>query len=161
MKNLNGKYFVAMALLLVAGSVVAMEGSLDEQLLKAARQGNTREVKRLIKAGADVNAAKDRYGESPLHRSVYKPNATETIRALIAAKAKVNAKDIYGSTPLHIAAAGDNLKNVQALLNGGADPTIKDNVGRTPLENAKRGAKNKEIIELLQDYPAYATPPKK
>ena len=56
-------------------------------------------VKKLIAAGADVNAAKPDDGSTPLHWAVFVCNI-EIVEALIAAKANVNVKNKKGAAPL-------------------------------------------------------------
>jgi len=56
-------------------------------------------VKKLIAAGADVNAAKPDDGSTPLHWAVFVCNIA-IVEALIAAKADVNAKNKKGEAPL-------------------------------------------------------------
>tara|TARA_B100001121_G_C18261365_1_gene421834 strand:- start:137 stop:397 length:261 start_codon:yes stop_codon:yes gene_type:complete len=66
--------------------------------------------------GADVNAAN--FGSTPLHEAA-RYGHTETVRALINAKADKDAKDNYGSTPLHLAERFDHTETAQALINAG------------------------------------------
>jgi ankyrin repeat protein len=57
-------------------------------------------VKKLIAAGADVNAAKPDDGSTPLHWAVFVCNI-EIVKVLIAAKADVNAKNKKGEASLN------------------------------------------------------------
>ena len=56
-------------------------------------------VKKLIAAGANVNAPKPEDGSTPLHTAVFVCNI-EIVKALIAARADVNAKNKKGETPI-------------------------------------------------------------
>ena len=56
-------------------------------------------VKKLIAAGANVNAPKPDDGSTPLHTAVFICNI-EIVKALIAAKADVNAKNKKGEAPI-------------------------------------------------------------
>ena len=73
---------------------------------------NLNKIKRLIEAGADVNA-KDVYGRSPLHYAVQENNVAIT-KLLLSVGAKVDAKDDDGSSPLDIAYS----KKMKELLQG-------------------------------------------
>ena len=146
--------------------------ALDTPLHKAAAAGNAEKVKRLIAAGANVNAT-GRDGGSPLHAAADEP---EIARLLIENGANVNAKaldndtplhqadepevaalllqhgadvhatDVNGDTPLHKA---DEPESAVLLLKHGADIHAKNNIGWTPLDWAIY-EKNAEMQELLR-----------
>jgi len=95
---------------------------------------NLRDVKRLIEAGADVNA-KDYDGMTPLNSAASRGFFT-FFPALRDAGADVNTKDNAGMTPLHWAAYLGHIEVVQILLSLGADINAKTNSGSTPLHIA-------------------------
>jgi ankyrin repeat protein len=75
-------------------------------------------VKKLIKAGADVDA-KDKRGETPLHTATVKRDI-EIVEKLINAGANVNVKDNRDRTPLAQAAEDCSIKIVKKLIEAGA-----------------------------------------
>ena len=80
-------------------------------LSKAARMGDTAEVRRLVRSGADV--------EGPLHHVALRGH-TETAKALLELGATVDGLDPH-ATPLHTAAANGHAGDIlmlpqQALL---------------------------------------------
>ena len=80
---------------------------------------NINKIKRLIEAGADVNA-KDVNGESPLYRAVDRDSVI-LAKYLISAGANVNAKDIDGYSPLYYAVDGNNKAIAKLLIKAGVD----------------------------------------
>lgn len=97
---------------------------IDKQLFTAVRQGDNKEVKRLLENGANVNAVfkKDsRDNKMPLHTAV-ECNNLEAARILIEYGANVNAKNriITGSYPLETAVYR-SVEMVRLLLDNGAD----------------------------------------
>ncbi|WP_299106532.1 ankyrin repeat domain-containing protein [uncultured Winogradskyella sp.] len=79
-------------------------------LCKAVATGNTEEVKRLIKNGADVNAKSN--GMMPIHYAA-KYNRVELIKVLITAGSKIHEACDLGYTALRLA---ENAKADDAAL---------------------------------------------
>ena len=105
------------ALLLFLAMLIPLTGytsDLDEELINAARDGNTETVKALLAKGADVNA-KDSLGYSALFCAA-KGSHVDTLQALADEGADVNAKDMLGNTPLMWAAFQGRTETVHALL---------------------------------------------
>ncbi len=125
---------------------------IDKQLFAAVRQGDNEEVKRLVAAGANVNAVeqKDKYKTlTPLHIAV-DGNNLECARFLIEHGANVNAKDsrVGGWYPLRTAVYR-SLEMMQLLLDGGAD------VNKSRALNCAISQGKMEIAEmLLSEYGA-------
>ncbi|MBO4575987.1 MAG: ankyrin repeat domain-containing protein [Neisseriaceae bacterium] len=97
---------------------------IDEQLFNAIRQGDNKEVQRLLENGANVNAVfkKDIYdNKMPLHTAV-ECNNLEAARLLIEHGANVNAKErmITGWYPLR-KAIYRSVEMARLLLDNGAD----------------------------------------
>jgi hypothetical protein len=110
-------------------------------LMVAAISPDPREVKSLLRHGADPNRANG-YGQTALMIAVSDGNV-EAARALIDGGANVNLPDTNGSTALHDAVMGLHSspaapKMVRLLVEAGADRTKRTREGRTPLDEAGR-----------------------
>ncbi len=75
--------------------------SADDNLLKAAQNGDLDDINRAFRAGADVNAA-NATGKTALHIAAQRGDAP-AIQALLQAGADMNAMDDAGSTPIAVA----------------------------------------------------------
>jgi ankyrin repeat protein len=83
---------------------------LEEELLKAAREGYVEKVKDLLARGADPNAI--RLGTTPLHIAAGHGHF-DIVKILVENGANVNVKDLMGFTPLHSAIMGDHFAIVK------------------------------------------------
>lgn len=110
----------------------------DTALHLAAAAYRARVARKLVAAGADVNA-KNRRGASPLHYAVdgqpgtprWNPRAqAATVACLLEAGADPNAVDAGEVTPLHRAVRNRCAAAVAALLAGGANPNAATSRGR-------------------------------
>ena len=125
---------------------------LDRQLFEAVRQGDNNEVRRLVAAGANVNAVenKDKYDNTmPLHVAVDGDNL-ECVRFLIEHGADVNAKNskVDGWRPLRNAVFR-SVAMMRLLLDNGAD------VDKSKALNSAVYNGETEIAEmLLSEYGA-------
>jgi len=88
--------------------------SLDDDIIKASRKGNTEEVEDLISRCADVNATNENLN-TPLHyASLFGYHQVATI--LLNNGADINAKNDQMKTPLHNAASiGKYLHNAASI----------------------------------------------
>lgn len=95
---------------------LAVSCKKTDLLFEAVSNNNTKEVARLIEAGADVNATDD-YGETALMMAVSSEGAgADMAKLLIAAGADMNTREnMYDMTALMIAKERD-AKDVIALL---------------------------------------------
>lgn len=114
---------------------IATEGGAETPLHGAAWVGAIAAAKRLVKAGADVNAI-DSAGETPLHGAAACGQA-DMVKYLLSAGANPNIAEAVGLTPLHWAASHGNVETAQALVVAGADVNVKNQRGNTPLQEAK------------------------
>ncbi|MFC7441139.1 ankyrin repeat domain-containing protein [Laceyella putida] len=130
----------------------------NEAIVSAARSGELDQVRRLIEAGANVNAA-DEQGYTALHVAVSK-ESLPMVRLLVEAGADVNAADHKGNTPLHrlftFCRSMERMKEIYLyMIQSGADPTRVNHEGRTLLHMAINmgpvGWKN--ALALLEDNP--------
>ena len=92
-------FFSMSIFLLVSFQIVSCSKKNTElftRLYEASREGNTSDVKLLLKANADVNA-KTKYGSTPLMVASQEGYAS-VVQLLLEANADVNAKnEIYGN----------------------------------------------------------------
>lgn len=95
----------------------------DEQLRKAAENGNAKLLRLLIAAAADVNMA-DKNGNTPLNRAAANGRSECVKRLLAAPGIDVNMANKDGETPLYGAAREGNSECVKLLKAAG------DNRGR-------------------------------
>ncbi len=86
-------------------------------LMYAAAYGTLNDVRFLIQAGADVNAASEE-GFTPL---MFSTGEADKLTTLLKAGAKVNVSAKTGATALLCAALRGNVEGVQVLLDAGAD----------------------------------------
>ena len=101
--------------------------SLEDELHKAAKDGNEENVRVLLVAGVDVNA-KGNFNRTPLHVASFYGHAS-IVKMLIRAGADVNAKDNNNWTPLFWASRHGRTSVVKMLICVGADVNAKDDVG--------------------------------
>jgi ankyrin repeat protein len=128
MHNVGTLRLATLALLAVAGVAGAAPdrsarladdpGDGTTPLHWAVYNGDLPEVKRLIAAGADVNAQND-YGATPLSEAAITGNVA-VIRSLLEAGAKVDEANADGQTPLMIIARTSNVAAAEVLLKHGA-----------------------------------------
>jgi hypothetical protein len=123
--------------------------SLDEELLEAARVGDTARVKELLRKGANVNARTEN-GITPLHWAAFWGHV-DFVRLLLDHGADVNARGYNGWTPLHFAALQGRAGVARLLLERGADPSIRDDDGRTPLDIAREEGRE-EVVRVIEEY---------
>ena len=112
----------------------------NKDLLLAARNGNVEDVRRLLRAGADVES-KDYWEMTPLSRAATwgHPGVVEFL--VNEGGADVESKDGGGRTPLSRAATWGHLDVVEFLVReGGADVASKDSRGETALDLAREQA---------------------
>jgi ankyrin repeat protein len=139
---------------------------VNEELGNAAFFGHWKMCDFLIRRGADVNAAVEETGETPLHNATAKagrPYYLHVVRLLVEHGANVNARTIpgretgafmrdvrtKGETPLHRAAAYADAATIEYLLANGADPETRDAHGNTPLSWASEHLRPGAVLALL------------
>jgi ankyrin repeat protein len=145
LRALAGGHTEVVKLLRETGS----KGFGEEDLYKAASEGNLARVKSLIAAKVNVNA-KNKDGLTALMWASNEAYGhVEVVRALLAAKADVNAKNNDGETALMWASANGNIEVVRALLAAKADVNAKNNDGETALTWASANGKM-EVVKLLK-----------
>jgi ankyrin repeat protein len=109
--------------------------------------GNTDEVKRLLKAGADAKAL-NAYGVDAMQLAADASN-TELIALLLKAGADANSPNPDGETALHLVARAGNLDAAKLLLRAGAAVDARERFGsQTPLMWAV-ARRHPDMVELL------------
>jgi ankyrin repeat protein len=107
----------------------------DQQLLKAAKEGNTPLVSELmVTHHANINTQADN-GKTPLHFAALNGHSTIT-KLLIQLGANINAQDQNDATPLHLAAKQGHWTAIELLIKFGANINAQDKYGKTPLDFA-------------------------
>jgi ankyrin repeat protein len=109
-------------------------------LLEAVQCRNLEEVKRLLKAGADIHAEDG----LPLKWAA-SYGYDEIVKVLIKAKVNVNVQNNNGFSAIGFAANGGHLETVKLLIDAGADVKINKN---SPLKWALKN-KHLAVIKLL------------
>ena len=127
----------------------------ETRLYRAVRSGNIKEVKRLLKDGADPNVA-DNHGLSPLHQAAYW-GETGIVEALLKAGASVHAENGgKGWTPLHSAAVSVGMHArkdvINLLVKAGAKDDAKDKHGWTPKDYMILWERNEAAALKLKDF---------
>ena len=147
-------------ILLAAGvDVNATGGSFETALIVAARRGSIDIVRKLISAGADVNASPEAgYGTALMaaigqdsHTSKEdKARYTAIAKELLNAGTDVNIQNRSKQTALSYAVFSGNVDEVIMLLEAGADPNIRDDFDNTILSTAINwGGGKASIVEKL------------
>jgi uncharacterized protein len=88
--------------------------ALNQELLRASRDGQIEAVKSLLERGADINVQDDKWGWTPLMRAADGSHA-KVVKLLIARGANLNIKDKSGSTVLEGMSDGVN-EQQQAII---------------------------------------------
>lgn len=96
---------------------------------------NAEVVRELVKGGARPSA-RDKHGQTPLHRAVMDERLDVAEYLIRRTKASPNSQDDQNRTPLHLAAIKDDPRTAEALLRPGAKPYRVDNDDNTPMRVA-------------------------
>jgi hypothetical protein len=126
---------------------------IDRELIEAARENNLPGVRRVLRAGADVNT-KDNHGSTPLHWASNRGHV-QIFKELVDYGADNDAKDNDGDTPLHDASWSGHLPVVKALLAVGANILAANNARRLPFHCAVGRGYSAVSKYLLEQF--YAT----
>lgn len=134
--------------LLPALALAGAAHAADPGLVEAAGRGDVATVKRLIAAGAPLEA-RDARGRTALLAAT-DANAVEAARLLIAAGADVNAKDAISDSPYLLAGARGHVEILKATLAAGADLKSTNRYGGTALTPACHYGHVEAVRELLK-----------
>jgi len=117
-------------------------------LMRAALNGHTEAVERLLKKGAAIDLV-DKGGYSALMLAASN-NHFRTVQLLLGWGATVDiVEHTEGLTALIWAARLGHVETVKTLLEHGADPKLRDLQGRDALYHAQQ-TQNQELVALLQ-----------
>ena len=135
-----------------SGEPVAVAASANADALArsrlwwTARAGRADDVRRLVAAGENPNAA-DVDGETPVHAAARSGDAA-TVKTLLEGGGDPDRPALYGVTPLQLAVAGGRVDTVVVLLQAGAQPNSRDLFGKTALHDAAM-RRSVQLAELL------------
>jgi ankyrin repeat protein len=133
---------------LAVAALPASQAAVVTPVVDAAEDGDLDGLRRLLRAGADVNETQGD-GRTALHFAADEGNL-ELVELLLAAGANVHAGTrIGGYTALHMASRNGHADVVRALLEAHADPEVMTtNSGVQPLHLAAASA-SPEAVRLL------------
>ena len=114
------------------GGVNARDEKGRTPLMFAARDGNTEAIRKLLKAGANIEARDNKPGGTALIVAAGN-GQTEAIRVLLDAGADIEARDNVGWTALMWAAKNGQTGVIRELVKAGADIEARNNDGGTVL----------------------------
>lgn len=111
-------------------------------------RGGVKDVKALLKSGADVNQQTPNFQTTPLLRAIDEQDA-EMVKLLLSAGADVNLASMSG-TPLTAAAWRNSTDIVQMLIDAGADVNALDYQGKTALSESILLGKSQHVSRLIR-----------
>lgn len=122
------------------------QNTLSTEIITAAAQGDTVQVRALIARGAPLNE-RDARGRTAVMAATH-GNHIETVRALLDAGADVNLRDNRSDNPFLYAGAEGYLEILKLAWAAGADPQLTNRFGGTALIPAcERG--HVEVVRFL------------
>lgn len=115
----------------------------ESDIIEAAKSGNARKVKLLLKADPKLVGTVDSgIKATALHWALIY-GKKEVVKVILAYNPDVNKTEAHGGTTMHWAAHFDDAENIQWLLDRGAKTDHVNQYGRTPLlVAARRGCTN-------------------
>ncbi len=138
---------IAGTVLLVAATAPTVAPIAVAPIAEAAQRGDVETVLRLLKSGADVNAAQGD-GMTALHWASDRGDMT-LVTALLAAKPNLKVVTRIGAyTPLHLAGKSGNGDVVAALVKAGSDVKAATASGATALHFAAKAGDVRSIEAL-------------
>ena len=108
-----------------------MDGGAFHSGQEQSTQCDTKEITRLVKAGANIHAA------CALHMAAANGQSA-AIKALHTLGGDPSKADQHGNAPLHVAAVGLQLHSIKALLECGVAADGRNSSGSTPLQLAAK-----------------------
>lgn len=136
----------------VAPSLYSAYDPGTTSLMHASLLGDAERAKKLLSAGANVNAVSPDGSTALIYAAA--SDDPEILQFLIGHGAKVNARMKHAGNALTTAVLFDHLQNVQILLKAGANPNVKSGDGERPLKIAIEN-RYKEITQILKKAGAH------
>lgn len=127
-------------------------------LMRAVRDGEHKELKELLKKGADLSA-RDPEGWTAMTYALLRDDEW-AVERLVKSGVDVNEKDRLGNTLLISSVTHNNAAIVKLLIKRGADVNALGNSGYSALAMAQESGRE-DIIRLLDDAGAIAIKPEK
>lgn len=121
--------------------------TINEQLIRAAEQGDTPTVLKLLSNGADING-QDARGRTPVMAATH-GNRVATVKALIQAGADINLRDNMRDNPFLYSGAEGLLDILKLTIAAGADPELTNRYGGTALIPAAQRGHVENVREIL------------
>jgi uncharacterized protein len=142
--------FLALILSAALSSSTGIAGQTPTTIAQAAQAKDATAVKKLLKDGADVNAAQGD-GMTALHWAALNGDA-DLASMLLYAGANVGAKTrIGGYTPLHLAAQVGNAAVIAPLVASGAQVSAVTATGATALMEAAHSGSTESVRILIEN----------
>lgn len=135
-----------------AEDVNARAGDGSTPLQWAVYNGDTTEVARLLKAGADVKIANN-YGATPMSLAANTGNP-EVIKLLLKAGADVESANAEGQTALMVVSRTGNVDAAKLLLQHGANVNARESWGQQTALMWAAAQKHPQMIKLLVQHGA-------
>lgn len=136
--------------LLVAAGAKLNPSGYPPLFMAVNQEGSSASVlRRLVAAGADINAVAAADGETVLHRIVSIAEPT-MIDAALKCGAKLEARDARGRTPLLSAASQPSVENFVHLASLGADLAARDTDGNGTWDLLDDGGGDEQAVKLRQ-----------
>ena len=127
---------------------------IQKSFIDAVTRGDTKTARRMIAAGADVNAPIEKQSERdwvsyPILKVFGDEDDLEMLKLLVAAGADVNQRDVENCTPLMLC---DPCRSdvTKFLLESGADVNVRDDEGFTPLMLAAMEGAHESVRLFLE-----------
>ncbi|XP_048831258.1 ankyrin repeat and SOCS box protein 2-like [Brienomyrus brachyistius] len=119
-----------------------------DPVVMAIKNGDVKEVRRLVVSSPKSLTQANREGWLPLHEAAYH-GQRDCIMVLLKARPElIDKRTLQEQTPVFLAVAGDHVTCVQWLLENGADPDISNKNKESPLYKACE-RENAEVVDLL------------
>jgi ankyrin repeat protein len=131
----------------IAKELEACSAAVDSALCTAAAKGRTKEVRRLLAAGADIEERSPQDESTPLHCAASSGRAA-VVRLLLRKGADMSAENSLGATSLHVVARWGFEAVARLLIEHGADVSAKTTAdGVTPEDVAV--ARSQPVVAAL------------